>query len=302
MRHLKTYSFALIFFIASCNNLKSTQLKSQAPGGEQESIGTIKANEKLLPVYDVNSTDSVQFNPVSPKEAKQNPDLKQTAQDTDWRKKIIKTADIEAEVKEPKLFSSFLHKKISEYGAYISSEDNQSSTDKIEATVCIKVPVIYFDDMVDAIAGADISIVKKSVKTTDVTGEVADVRSRLGTKKQVQMKYSEFLQQSKNMTEVLQVQSEINAIQEEIESAAGRYAALSAQAAYSTLNLVYFKSNAVSSIRSDDDGFVKKINRSFKNGFDSIAGLIIWIANLWPLLILGIFRWFIFHKRNPAKN
>jgi len=57
----------------------------------------------------------------------------------------------------------------------------------------------------------------------------------------MRLKYLEFLKQSKNMEEVLQVQNEINSIQEEIESTAGRVEFLSHQSFYSTINLTFYQ-------------------------------------------------------------
>ena len=60
------------------------------------------------------------------------------------------------------------------------------------------------------------------ISTEDVTGEVVDTRARMEAKKQMRDRYLALLKQARNMKEILEVQTEINTIQEDIESASGR--------------------------------------------------------------------------------
>ena len=52
--------------------------------------------------------------------------------------------------------------------------------------------------------------------------QAVDTRSRLEAKKQVRLRYLDFLKEAKNVEEILNVQSQINGIQEDIEAASGR--------------------------------------------------------------------------------
>ena len=78
---------------------------------------------------------------------------------------------------------------------------------------------------------------EKKITSEDVTTEVIDTRSRLEAKKQVRLRYLDLLKQAKNMEEILSVQSEINGIQEQIESAAGRMEYLQHSSSFSTIHL-----------------------------------------------------------------
>jgi len=103
------------------------------------------------------------------------------------------------------------------------------------------VPVDKDEDKVNQLPGGDSKLLKRKISTVDVTGEVVDVKARLQAKKQMRLKYTDFLKQSKNMEEVLQVQGEINTIQEEIEAGAVRVKYLTHQSAMSTVNLSFYQ-------------------------------------------------------------
>ncbi|MGO8055700.1 DUF4349 domain-containing protein, partial [Rhizobium leguminosarum] len=97
-----------------------------------------------------------------------------------------------------------------------------------------KVPVDRFDEAINLLAETDEKILERKIGSEDVTGDVVDTRSRMEAKKQVRERYLDLLKQAKNINEILQVQTEINNIQVDIESAAGRVNYLSHAAALST--------------------------------------------------------------------
>jgi len=140
----------------------------------------------------------------------------------DWDKKIIKTASLKLEVTDYNVFAISLREKIKEFGGYIAEEEQIQSEYKIENSLAIKVPVDQFDDAVSQISSKAKTVNEKKISSQDVTAEFVDTRSRIEAKKQVRLRYMDLLKQAKNMEEILNVQSQINGIQEQIESGEGR--------------------------------------------------------------------------------
>ncbi|MGG9962547.1 DUF4349 domain-containing protein [Ferruginibacter sp. SUN106] len=210
------------------------------------------------------------------------------AANPDWDKKIIKTATLKLEVKDFKGYNDNVHKTVKQFGGYIAQEEQNLTDEKSETVISIKVPVDQFETMMNQLPGADIKVLERKINTEDVTGQVVDTRSRLEAKKQMRLKYLEFLKQSKNMEEVLQVQNEINSIQEEIESAAGRVEFLSHQSAYSTINLTFFQPLAGYKPTDDTPTFFTRISHAFKTGASWFADLFVGLISIWPLLLAGI--------------
>ena len=147
----------------------------------------------------------------------------------------------------------------------------------------------------------DGKVTEKKISSEDVTGEVVDTKSRLEAKKQMRLKYLEFLKQSKNMEEVLQVQNEINSIQEQIESAAGRVAFLTNQSAMSTINLTFYQPLEGYKPTDAAPTFLTRLSNAFKTGTGWIAELFVGLVSIWPLLLIVFTVYFGWKKMRPAK-
>lgn len=224
------------------------------------------------------------------------------ADHTDWDKKIIKTATLKLEVKDFKDYNESVHQTVKKFGGYIAQEEQNLSEEKTETTISIKVPVDQFETMMNQLPGGDVKVLERKITTEDVTGEVVDVKSRLQTKIQMRLKYLDFLKQSKNMEEVLQVQNEINEIQEAIEAAAGRVGYLTHQSAMSTINLSFYQ--PINGYKPSDGtpSFLTRVTDAFKNGAKWIADLMVGLISLWPLLIISIIGVLIFKKKFSTKK
>ena len=222
--------------------------------------------------------------------------LQGTSPNSDWDKKIIKTANLKLEVKDFKAYSDIVHKAAKQYGGYVANEEQNQSEQKIESTITIKVPVDQFESIMNQLPSGAEKVVEKKIATEDVTGEVVDTKSRLQAKEQMRLKYLEFLKQSRNMGDVLKVQSEINNIQEEIESASGRINYLSHQSAFSTVNLTFYQPLTGYTPPNENPGFFTRTLTAFKSGFSFIGDLLIGVITIWPLLLFLFIGWLIVKK------
>jgi hypothetical protein len=293
--------FAAVIFM-SCNNGESDKDKVMALDlkdtevitAEEKSIEQ-KEPDPLPGTFQQVASDSVEPSP------KQNPVA--PVVNPDWDKKIIKTASAKYEVKSFDQFNKEVRERVRKFGGYVAQEDNYQYEDRKEISLVIKVPVAQFEPMMNEMQSKDVKQIERSIKTEDVTGQVIDTKSRLEAKKEMRLKYLEFLRQSKNMEEVLQVQSEINSIQEEIEAASARIQSLTKQAAYSTINLSFYQPlEGFKTPVPDDNSFFSKTGEAFSRGADMIKGLLLVIISIWPLILAtlaGIFIWK--RRRQPAK-
>jgi hypothetical protein len=204
----------------------------------------------------------------------------------EWAKKKIKTASLNMEVKEYKDFAVGLREVINKSGGYIAKEEQSQSAYKMENTVEIKIPVDQFDQVVNSLASLAFKLNERKIESEDVTAAVVDTRSRLESKKQVRLKYLDLLKQAKNMSEILQVQKEIDDIQEEIEAASGRINYLAHAAALSTIRLTYFQVLNPGAIGNDGPSYGMRLLNSWKSGATWMGELVIGLLSVWPLFIL----------------
>ena len=220
---------------------------------------------------------------------------------TDWDSKIIKNASLKVEIRDFKKYNNYVHNAVKQYGAYVAQEEQTLSDEKSETYITIKVPVAQFENMMNALPSDDGKVMEKKISTNDVTGEVVDTKSRLEAKKQLRLKYLEFLKQSKNMEEVLQVQNEVDNIQQQIESAAGRVSFLNNQTAFSTINLSFYQPMEGYDPTDKAPSFLTRLSGAFKTGGSWIAELFVGLVSIWPLLLVAFAIYFGWKKLRPAK-
>ncbi len=221
----------------------------------------------------------------------------------DWEKKIIKTATLNIEAKDYNKYYSSLHESVKRVGGYIAEEDQAQTEYKKENVVVIKVPVAQFDEAVSLFVNGtgQEKLLGKQIASEDVTGQVVDTKSRLEAKRQVRLRYLDLLKQARNMGEVLQVQNEINALQEQIEMAAGRIAFLRQSSAYSTINLTFFQVLNPSASTDIEPSFFLRMVSAFENGWNFIKLLLLGLISIWPLLLGLAGIWLAFKKWKSYK-
>ncbi len=220
---------------------------------------------------------------------------------TNWDNKIIKNATLKVEIKDFKKYNSYVHGAVKQYGGYVAQEEQTLTDEKSETSITIKVPVAQFEDMMNALPSDDGKVMEKKISTDDVTGEVVDTRSRLEAKKQLRLKYLEFLKQSKNMEEVLQVQNEVDNIQQQIESAAGRVSFLAQQTAFSTINLSFYQPMEGYNPTDAAPSFLTRVGNAFKTGGSWIGDWLVALMSVWPLLLIVFAVYFGWKKLRSAK-
>ena len=259
-----------------------------------QSEGFDKGNER---VFKVDSAGRQQI----PGDQQKKPSDQPTPPKIDWDKKIIKNASLNLEVKDYNVFSASLREKIKDLGGYISQEEQSQSDYKIENSIAIKIPVDQFDNAVVKLTANAEKLNEKKITSQDVTTQLLDIKSRMEAKRQVRLRYMDLLKQAKNMQEILSVQSEINGIQEEIESAAGRIEYLGHSSVFSTINLTYYQILNSTAKDNDKPSFGTELSNAFKNGWSWVGDLFVGLVSIWPLILL-IFTGVIIYKRTKLQK
>ena len=286
-----TVAFIAILLFAACRNNGSKE--SQSIVAVEKSTDDNKRKAQVdKPLNDV---DNIENAPQQTAKAKQTkPRIPVTRED--WDKKIIKTASLNLEIRDFKDYNSIFRDKVKQVGGYIAQEQQSETEYKIENTLTLKVPVEQFDNAVQLLINDVKKLNEKRITSEDVTTEFVDTRSRLESRKQVRLRYLDLFKQARNMEEILSVQSEINGIQEEIESASGRIEYMSHSSSFSTINLTFYQVLNEAAVINDKPLFAVKIGNAFRSGWEWIGELSVAIVSIWPLLLL-FFTVFAFYKR-----
>lgn len=288
--------FSIIFFslmLFSCN--QNNKEKEAAGTLDQTLAEPQQSLEKEQPPIPVGSPQQVMDTSKSTAPVSGQPSA-------DWDKKIIKTATLKLEVKNFNSYSANIYSTVKQYGGYIAEESQNTSEEKLESILTIKVPVARFESMMNHLPGADEKIVERKITTEDVTGEVVDVKGRLETKKQMRQRYVDFFKQAKNMQEVLQVQGEIDELQESMESAASRVNYLTHQSAMSTIHLTFYQPLEGFKNGGSTASYLSKIASAFLNGGKWLGNIIIEIISVWPVILFLTLGIFLLRKFTAAKS
>lgn len=219
----------------------------------------------------------------------------------DWDKKIIKTAILDLEVKDYHVYSVSLRDKVRALGGYVAQEEQSQSDYKIQNSVTVKVPVDQFDLAVTQLTNGTEKINERKVTSQDVTAEVVDMRSRIEAKRQVRSRYMDLLNQAKNMEDILRVQSVINEVQEQIESATGRVEYLGHASVFSTIHLTFYQVLNATAPETDKPTFGLKISEAFKNGSNWFGDVFVGLVSVWPLFLIIITAIIIYKRSNIRK-
>lgn len=222
-----------------------------------------------------------------------------TTTTTNWERKIIKTADLAVELKDYARYDKEMRAQLKNFGAYIASEEQRSDGLRLSNTMSIKVPVAQFDNLVNSFGGEGAEVVQKRISSDDVSGELVDIRSRTEAKKQVREKYLQLLKQAKNMKEILEVQTELNSLQEDIDAATAGATFLSHQSAFSTVNLTYYQL-LTDTPHAAPPSFITRLTNGFMQGLQGIGSLLVLVVTIWPLVVLVGLIVFVLTKRRTT--
>jgi len=290
---------ALVFFCLACKN--------SSESGSFETLSTDKTVAENKIALDSTSNFKVADTSTEQQQTQIPYHKNQTGlppRPIDWDKKIIKTATVNAEVKDYKSFSQQLNEKVKKYGGYVSQEEQSQSDYQIQNSVVIKVPVDQFENGLNDFTKDVTKLNEKHISSEDVTTQLIDGKSRLEAKKQVRLRYLDLLKQAKNMDEILTVQKEINDIQEEVELVNGRINTLSHQSAMSTINFTFFQiidADAKTEMEKEP-GFLSQLKGAFVNGWHWIGEIFVGLVSIWPLLTVIVFAIWLFKKRYHSKE
>ncbi|HMO33969.1 MAG TPA: DUF4349 domain-containing protein [Lacibacter sp.] len=282
---------ATVIFVA-CRDRKSSTVSALSLQTDAEGLPgqDPAADTTALPLPSDGHEKKQEPSPLTP--AGQQPSLQ-----PDWEKKIIRTATLTAEVKDYQVFSRLVRERVQQAGGYIAREEQSQSGYKMENTWTIKIPVAQFSNVLTQLETGTAVVTEKTIQAEDVTSQYVDARARLETKRLVRQRYLELLKQARNMSEVLEVQREINAIQEEIESVTARINYLTQSSAMSTLTLTFFQVIDPDAYYGAEPAFFQRLREAFISGWKGLKEMLVGLVSLWPLLLgitggIAAIRWY----------
>jgi hypothetical protein len=207
--------------------------------------------------------------------------------------KIIRNAYIGLELEDYEAEKQKILNRAQRFEAYVFNEHETVDYSKISNKITLKIPSKYFDDFINGLDGDFASFDYKRITTQDVGEEFFDLKARLKTKKEMEVRYISFLKRAKNIEELLQIEGQIRRIREEIEAKEGRLKFLSSRVSLSTIQLNIYQNYDFDKPTKKSSGFGGKMLDALNSGWRSILMLLVGIAYGWPyVLVIGLILYF----------
>jgi hypothetical protein len=149
---------------------------------------------------------------------------------------IIKNGDMSLLVEDIDVTLDAITGIAAQYGGYVL-RTSANRTGVNSATITIAVEAAYFENAIQSIRGTGLEVLSESTSGEDVTAEYVDLDSRMRNLEATRDRLRGFLDESQNVEEALDVNTELSRIEGEIEQVKGRMNYLTGRAAFSTITI-----------------------------------------------------------------
>lgn len=204
------------------------------------------------------------------------------------QKKLIKTGELTLKSKHIEKSKTNLDRILKQVGGYYDNESFSKSGYELRYSLQLRIPSSKFDQLLQNIHTGSDEILSKNIHAEDVGEEYFDIETRLKSKKAYLKRYQEIMSNAKNVDDLLQIESQVRQLIEEIESQEGRLRFLDNQVGYGTLNIELFKTLSNPPATPDENSFWEDAGNSLSSGWNAIVGFVLSLLAIWPLLLILI--------------
>ena len=254
-----------VFILTGCN-------KKSAKGYGAPQVNALKESKLSMKSFasGARSSNAVYGDSIEYEMAEESSDFDNShSQNSEYERKLIRTGNVTLEVKTV----SDAEEKISAWAKSLGGYITNANTWENGAGFTVRVPASRFDDAM-AQAGEFGRVTNRSVSSQDVSDNYYDLQSRLQTKYILRDKLTGYLNQAKDIKDLLEIERQLNSVLEDIDSTEGRFKRLSGQIDFSTIYInMQFE-------RGKDEGGI--ILPDVKNSWNEFVSTV--IAFFWGLL------------------
>ncbi len=212
-------------------------------------------------------------------------------------RKLIAKGNVEIKVKPENVDSIYdnINALIKKHGYKSSEKQNE-----FRYSVSASIPSASFEDFTDALNKVGGKMSDKSINVQDVTDAYTDLISEIKSKEAALEQYRVLLKRANKISEIIEIQTKIDYIQNDIDVMNGRRINIDRKVAYSVvdIDLIIVKKEMA---KDDDDdntpSFGSELVDSLSDGWAIIKFLVVFLLRLWPFFIIGGIVYFFYKKR-----
>lgn len=214
-------------------------------------------------------------------------------------RKLKKEATINFETRDYNMVCLEIRNLIKKHsGQIIKETGNKKENNTHEASFETRIPAKSFDLFLQELEAVHGKIVNKEINVEDITAQYIDMEARLKSKKELETRYIQLLSKASKVTEMLEIEKQLNNQRTEIESIEGEFKFMQHEVANNLLNITVTETKTVTS------GFFGKVLESLSDGWSFFVTFIIGLLTLWPfiLLILAIVYFVLRYNRQQIEK
>lgn len=208
--------------------------------------------------------------------------------------KVVRTADVRVKVAKGGFSAAFdrVASVAAANGGFVSSSTTGSVDDVRSGVLTVRVPADRFDTVRLALGELG-DVESQSIRGEDVSGQLVDYEARLRSLQAQEESLLVLVGKATAVGEVLQVQSTMFNVRQQIEQLKAQKANLEQSVSLATLQVSLFEPGAGGVVRPVDDE--PSLARSFDEAVDGmvsvVGGMIVVVGYLIPIGVLGLVVW-----------
>jgi hypothetical protein len=214
--------------------------------------------------------------------------------------KIIREATLRFETEDLSATHDAIRANVKKFNGLIQNDTQGKDYNTFYRNITIRIPSLKFDAFINEISKGVAYFDQKQITANDVTEEYIDIDARIKTKKQLENRYLELLRKATKVSEILEIETQLSTIREEIESKEGRLKYLQNRVSMSSVSIEFYTKLANESGATVSYG--SKIGNALKSGFNAFSSFFIGLIGLWPFIIILVAVFFLLRKRFKKKR
>jgi hypothetical protein len=223
---------------------------------------------------------------------------RQKKESEESEQKIIRTASLSLEVPDVRKAAREIETvTTNNEGLIQSSSVYAGQNNQYSGTVTVRVPSGRFDTVLTQLNQYG-RVLTTSTSATDVTEEYVDLVAQKNAFTTQLEQYNRILTKANNVSEILDVQKEIERVQVELDRIVGRMKYLDNRVSYSTITITLSEPAQVAA--STGYSIVSVLNEGISGFIEMVTLIIIFFMTVLPLIIIGLLGYFGYRrwKRN----
>lgn len=215
--------------------------------------------------------------------------------------RVIKNISLEVRIKKDEFQRQFARagSLAEQFGGFVTNSQVSETDGKLASgTLTIRVPSNRFEEAVGRLKGLG-KVTAEDRSGQDVSKEFVDLEARLKQAKTEEAFFLRMMDQAENISDMIQVQSQLSGVQLRIEEIQGQLNYLKDQTALSTVSVRIYEPGAPTSGKPQP---LTKAWDSAVDGFQSVVGgLVVALGWLAPFALIALAGLFVLKLRNRPK-